>query len=53
LNNGALTGIDANALDDVYKKSGKEVGGVRVVASRDHKTLTVTQKGTSLPAEIQ
>jgi hypothetical protein len=39
------TRVDANAISSTVKKSGKEVGSIRIVVSDDGRTLTFTIKG--------
>jgi len=41
---GALSRIDANTIECVFKKTGKEVGRYRVIVSEDGKSLTATGK---------
>lgn len=38
---------DANTLTSVLKKGGKALGSGRILASKDGKTLTLTEKGTN------
>jgi CTP-dependent riboflavin kinase len=41
----ALKRIDANTIQSVTKKGGKEVAKFQIVVSKDGKTLTLTEKG--------
>ena len=41
----SLRRIDANTVDYIYKKGGKEVLSERAVVSKDGKTVTLTVKG--------
>ena len=43
--------VDANTIIGARKKDGKEVGNMRMVVSKDGKTLTVTMKGKNVKGE--
>jgi hypothetical protein len=43
----ALTRIDANAVEAVWNKGGREVGRNRGIVSRDGKTMTVITRGNN------